>query len=41
MTLSEKIKNSKNIARFMLYKEGLFLKCYNEDAMVFAFPHTP
>jgi hypothetical protein len=35
MTISEKIDNSANHTRFTLYKEGLFYKCYNEDAMVF------
>ena len=35
MTISEKIVNSANHTRFTLYKEGLFYKCYNEDAMVF------
>ena len=36
MVLSEKVKNSANNTLFTLYKEGLFYKCYNEDAMVFA-----
>lgn len=36
MVLSEKVKNSANSKLFTLYKEGLFYKCYNEDAMVFA-----
>jgi hypothetical protein len=35
MTISEKIKFSANKAIFTLFKEGLFYKCYNEDAMVF------
>ena len=35
MTISEKIDNSANHTRFTLYKEGLFYKCHNEDAMVF------
>jgi len=36
MTISEKISVSADNVRFTLYKEGLFYKCYNEDAMVFA-----
>lgn len=36
MTLSVKVKNSASETLFTLYKEGLFYKCYNEDAMVFA-----
>ena len=35
MTISEKMHNSANHTRFTLYKEGVFYKCYNEDAMVF------
>ncbi len=35
MTISEKLDNSANHTRFTLYKEGVFYKCYNEDAMVF------
>jgi hypothetical protein len=35
MTLKEKILFSTEGIRFTLYKEGLFYKCYNEDAMVF------
>jgi len=35
MTVLEKTKNSKNDKVFTLYKEGLFYKCYNEDALVF------
>lgn len=35
MTLLEKVKNSSNSTTFTLYKEGMFYKCYNEDAMVF------
>jgi hypothetical protein len=35
MTILEKIKCSTDKSRFTLYKEGLFYKCYNEDAMVF------
>lgn len=36
MTLLEKINNSASSTLFTLYKEGLFYKCYNQDAMVFA-----
>ena len=36
MTLLEKVNNSVNIQAFTMYKEGLFYKCYNEDAMVFS-----
>ncbi len=35
MTLKEKILFSTEEKRFTLYKEGLFYKCYNEDAMLF------
>lgn len=35
MTVLQKITNSKNPVVFTLYREGLFYKCYNEDAMVF------
>ena len=35
MTLKEKINHSAKLTQFMLFKEGLFYKCYNEDAMVF------
>jgi OOP family OmpA-OmpF porin len=35
MTLLEKIQKSGNDKVFTLYKEGLFYKCYNEDALVF------
>ena len=35
MTLLEKTESSADITRFTLYREGLFYKCYNEDAMVF------
>ncbi len=35
MTITEKIKYSADRTKFTLYKEGLFYKCYNEDAMVF------
>ena len=36
MTLLEKTKNSAKGSIFTLYKEGMFYKCYNEDAMVFS-----
>ncbi len=36
MTLLEKVNNSLNTQAFTMYKEGLFYKCYNEDAMVFS-----
>lgn len=36
MTIAEKILESAEINTFTLFKEGLFYKCYNEDAMVFA-----
>lgn len=35
MTIAEKIQYSSDKTRFTLFKEGLFYKCYNEDAMVF------
>jgi len=35
MTIAEKVTQSANSALFTLYKEGLFYKCYNEDAMLF------
>lgn len=35
MTIKEKIACSSDVTRFTLFKEGLFYKCYNEDAMVF------
>ena len=35
MTISEKLRSSTDKAVFTLFKEGLFYKCYNEDAMVF------
>jgi hypothetical protein len=35
MTISDKVKNSANITTLTLYSEGLFYKCYNEDAMIF------
>lgn len=36
MGIKEKLEISADIKRFTLFKEGLFFKCYNEDAMVFA-----
>jgi len=36
MTIAEKISISKEKACFALFREGMFYKCYNEDAMVFA-----
>ena len=35
MTTAEKIALAKSNNNFTLFKEGLFYKCYNEDAMVF------
>ena len=35
MTILEKTTNSTDKIIFTLYREGLFYKCYNEDAMVF------
>ena len=35
MTIAEKTQVSANKTRFTLFKEGLFYKCYNEDAMIF------
>ena len=35
MTTTEKIALAKSNNYFTLFKEGLFYKCYNEDAMVF------
>jgi hypothetical protein len=35
MTLLEKTQKSSEHNLFTLYKEGMFYKCYNEDAMVF------
>uniref|UniRef100_UPI004047298C hypothetical protein n=1 Tax=Algoriphagus sp. TaxID=1872435 RepID=UPI004047298C len=35
MTTAEKIALAKSNNYFTLFKEGLFYKCYNEDAMVF------
>ena len=36
MTIAQKIQCSADKTQFTLYKEGLFYKCYNEDAMVFS-----
>lgn len=36
MTIKEKIKISQNSNKLTLHTEGLFYKCYNEDAMVFS-----
>lgn len=36
MRISEKIQNSSDRSILTLFKEGLFYKCYNQDAMVFA-----
>jgi len=35
MTIAEKVNQSANGTLFTVHKEGLFYKCYNEDAMVF------
>ena len=35
MAIAEKIQCSADKTIFTLFKEGLFYKCYNEDAMVF------
>ena len=35
MTIAEKVKQSSYVELFTLFKEGMFYKCYNEDAMVF------
>ena len=35
MTIKEKIAYSSDVRRFTLFKEGLFYKCYNVDAMIF------
>ena len=35
MTISEKVEQAANSTIFTLYKEGIFYKCYNEDAMAF------
>ena len=36
MKTAEKIARSRDKSIFTLHKEGLFYKCYNEDAMLFA-----
>jgi hypothetical protein len=36
MTIKQKVDRSANIGIFTLYREGLFFKCYNEDAMIFS-----
>jgi hypothetical protein len=36
MTIKEKIECCAVKTRFTLFKEGLFYKCYNADAMVFS-----
>lgn len=36
MGIKEKLEISADRTRFTLFKEGMFYKCYNEDAMVFA-----
>lgn len=35
MTIAEKIKISADKKCFTFFKEGLFYRCYNEDAMIF------
>lgn len=35
MTIQEKVKISSEATKLTLFKEGMFYKCYNEDAMVF------
>jgi hypothetical protein len=35
MSTAEKIASAKSNRYFTLFKEGMFYKCYNEDAMVF------
>jgi hypothetical protein len=35
MTIIEKIDSAKSNKYFILFKEGLFYKCYNQNAMVF------
>lgn len=35
MEIKEKIEISANPIKLTLFKEGIFYKCYNEDAMVF------
>jgi len=41
MEIIEKLQYSSDKSRFTLFKEGLFYKCHNEDAMVFAKRHKP
>lgn len=41
MTLLEIVANKCRKSLFTLYKEGLFCKCYNEDAMVFVILVNP
>lgn len=36
MKIVDKIQISADKTMFTLFKEGLFYKCYNEDAMVFS-----
>ena len=36
MTTVGKIASSRGTSIFTLHKEGLFYRCYNEDAMLFA-----
>ena len=36
MTIVEKIAKARDKTIFTLHREGLFFKCYNEDAMVFS-----
>ena len=35
MTTAAQIASAKSTIYFTLFKEGIFYKCYNEDAMVF------
>ena len=35
MTIKEKIACSNDVTRLTLFKEGMFIKAYNKDAMVF------
>ena len=37
MTLIEKIIFSTDETRFPLFKEGIFYKCFNEDAIFFQY----
>lgn len=36
MTLKDKVQVCPDIKRFTLFKEGLFYKCFNLDALIFA-----